>query len=95
MMSLEIAQSLIDTPVESLVDMEDETDIQIIRCIATDHGTLVEFDSRLISVPLSFFEIARRISTEKSIGLKYFTRVIKIPQNRNSPYKRYNVKFSY
>ena len=48
MMSLEIAKTLIETPVETLIDMEEEPDIQIIRLISRDLNTLVEFDARLI-----------------------------------------------
>ena len=47
MMICEIAKSLIDTPIETLVDMDEEPDIQIIRCVSKDMKRYVEFDERI------------------------------------------------
>ena len=43
-----IAKSLVETPAEALVDLEEEPDIEILKCVTTDLKTFVEFDSRLI-----------------------------------------------
>ena len=48
MMDQDIAKHLIDTPTETLVDTEEEPDIEMIKCITDDFKVYVEFDSRLM-----------------------------------------------